>query len=235
MAEEQYFFVPPALIDTDRFKLPDNEAYHFRQVLRKGKGDLIWIIDGEGKAYRTRITEVEGETVTGRIIETVPNYGESRNHLHLGIGIIKKDKLEWVVEKATELGVRDISILSMEKSVKKNINQIRLKKIIRSAMKQCGRSFEPSIIGPVSLVDWLQKTESNRAAKLVCHPGGLKLSGINRSRSNAYDILVGPEGGFSENELLQAEQFGFNRVDLGERRLRSETAAITTLAVLSVR
>ena len=230
MAEEHYFFVSPELITNDQFQLPQDEAYHASKVLRRSAHDIIWLIDGVGSAYKGEITEIDGKKVIGRILERIAGYGESDKKVNLGIGILKKDKLEWVVEKATELGVVNISFLKMDHCIKKDVNIDRLSKIVRSAVKQCGRSTEPLLKGPVSLLDWIHSSMENDGMNLICHPGGEKITDLMRGNKNFINVLVGPEGGFSANELYLTEHEGFLGLDLGNRRLRSETAAISVVS-----
>lgn len=232
MSEENYFFVPPEGIADGKFILPEEEKYHASKVLRKMAGDEIWILDGQGCAYRGLISDVKHGLVTGTILESIPGYGEPDRKVHLGIGILKKDKLEWVVEKSTELGVNGITFLLLDHCVKKEANIDRLERIIRSAVKQCGRSQEPRITGPVSLIDWLEIVGSWADKHLICNPGGKNIMELSKSLPEKISVLVGPEGGFSQNELYLAGQSEFLTLNLGKRRLRAETAAVAACSQL---
>jgi len=230
MAEENYFFVPEHLIGENHFSLPEDEAHHFNRVLRKSEGEMIWLLDGIGTAYRGCVTKVDPTEVSGNILESFAGYGETGRNIHLGIGILKKDKLEWVVEKITELGVNKISFVLMDHSIKKDVNLVRLNRIVRSAVKQCGRSFEPQLSEPMSLNSWIRSIDGKNSVNLICHPGGKKIVDRIGVETSNYNVLVGPEGGFSENELDISKRSGFLTVDLGNRRLRAETAAIAACA-----
>ena len=231
MADKIFLHVNPLDIDDDRFTLSDDESHHAKHVLRLKLGHKIWLIDGKGTAYTGEITSLNGST-KGRIHETFSGEGENPWYLHLAIAVLKKSRFEFLIEKATELGVNKISIIRMDRCGKQVIQASRLKKLISSAAKQCGRSVFPKIEEYSSLTNFIdQSTENIVAANWA---GKLSLSNyLSPGFESLFCILVGPEGDFSVNELDVLNQNKIPMVTLGSRRLRSETAGIYALSAMN--
>jgi len=235
MPDKIFFFVDPHNISDNKFFLNEQESHHLTKVLRKPVGTNIWLVDGNGYAYYGTFQKFQNDVASGTIMEVFPKYGENKIQIDLGIGILKKDKMNLVVEKATECGVNDIIPLVLDKCIKRDINIDRLLKISKTAVKQCGRSVFPNIPNPLSLEELL--TSSTNKLVLVCHESGNNgidiLPEILRIQSKIL-LIVGPEGDFSKEEIdfLQEKKVTF--VNLGNRRLRSETAVITALSQINL-
>ena len=200
MPDKIFFFVEPHNILDNKFLLNEHESHHLIKVLRKPTGTKIWLTDGVGKVYHGTILSIRNNLVSGQVLEVFPNYGENKIHVSLGIGILKKDKMNFIVEKATECGVNEIIPLILEKSVKRNINIDRLKKISKSAVKQSGRSINPTIPRSNTL-DELLNTITNHSI-VVCHESGdYGIDIFPKIVTNQFKILllVGPEGDFSKD------------------------------------
>ena len=235
MSDKIFFFVDKDNISNNQFFLNKQESHHLINVLRKPIGTEIWLIDGIGCAYRGIVENFYEDVVSGQILDEFPKYGENNVQIVLGIGILKKDKMNLVVEKATELGVNKITPLLLDKCIKRDINLDRLVKISKTALKQCGRSSLPIIQKPKTLNESLFDNSENTI--LACHESGN--SGIDilpKVLNNITKILllIGPEGDFSKKEVELLKTHDAKFIELGNRRLRSETAVITALSQLNL-
>ncbi len=235
MPDKLFFFVDPNSISDNIFILNKQESHHLTKVLRKSIGTEIWLIDGNGKAYYGIFQDIQNDIVTGNILKIFPNHGENKIQISLGVGILKKDKMSFVVEKATECGVNEIIPLVLDKCIKRNVNNERLVKISKSAVKQSGRSVIPRITKPIALEELLNTNTYNSI--LVCHESGKNginiLSKMFKNQSRML-LLVGPEGDFSKDEIGFLKEQKVNFISLGNRRLRSETAVITALSQINI-
>lgn len=235
MPDKIFFFVDPDNISDNKFFLDENESYHLTKVLRKPIGAEIWLTDGIGRVYLGTYKKFQNDAVSGTISEVFQQYGENKIQIDLGVGILKKDKMNFVVEKATECGVTEIVPLVLDKCIKRDINIDRLIKISKSAVKQCGRSVFPRITKPLSL-EVLLNSSTNKSV-LACHESGSNgidfLPEILRNQSNVL-LLIGPEGDFSKEEISFLKEKEVTFINLGNRRLRSETAVIAALSQLNL-
>lgn len=230
MAGEHYFYLSPNQINEDHFTLDAEEAHHAANVLRLQVNDEIWLLDGVGSAYKGIITH-NGKSVAGDILERIPNHAEANVTMHLAVGLIKRDRFEWLLEKAVECGAASITPLILDRCVKKSLNMERSQKIVQTAAKQCGRSLFPVLHEPATLENYLE----NRSGATVClqSAGEIPLAIWQRKKSTyEISVLIGPEGDFSENEKNVMENNNIDIVTLGSRRLRTETAAITALNII---
>ena len=235
MPDKIFFFVDPDNISDNKFFLDENESYHLTKVLRKPIGAEIWLTDGIGRVYLGTYKKFQNDAVSGTISEVFQQFGENKIQIDLGVGILKKDKMNFVVEKATECGVTEIVPLVLDKCIKRDINIDRLIKISKSAVKQCGRSVFPRITKPLSL-EVLLNSSTNKSV-LVCHESGSNgidfLPEILRNQSNVL-LLIGPEGDFSKEEISFLKEKELTFINLGNRRLRSETAVIAALSQINL-
>ncbi len=234
MADKIYFFVNVENISNNRFILDKAESHHLLKVLRKPLGTDIWLTDGVGTTYWGRLKTIENDIAQGEILKVYPKYGENKIQIFLGIGILKKDKMNLVVEKATEGGVTEIFPLKLDKCIKQNIQIERLQKISQTAVKQCGRSVTPIIHDQSNLIDTLVKHKE--ALTMACHESGkIGVNSIANDIKNYSKVLllIGPEGDFSERELDMLNKNNSIFINLGNRRLRSETAVITAISQLN--
>ncbi len=234
-SEKHFFQVLPNQVNGETFELTETESHHLTRVLRLREGATIWLLDGVGTAYRAQVEDVASGRVQGRILRRYPNYGETVVPLHLGLGLLKRDRMEWAVEKATEAGIKSITPLLLDRCVKRSLRRERLEKVAQAAAKQCGRSVIPEVHDTLSLNQWLEICSPGRS--LVCSQDTkLSLSEWYRSavpHTTDLFILIGPEGDFSPREKDLLGQAPMTAIHLGPRRLRSETAVITALAILN--
>ena len=229
---EKAFYINPKNISKGRFSLCEEESKHASKVLRLKIGDSIILIDGRSKGYLGEIQKVNKKELSGIIKKVVKDLGENKNDIHISPALIKKRRFEILLEKATELGIKEIHPIIMKRSVFETIDLDRCKKILIASAKQCRRSFIPIIHEPKSLKSLL--TIKTKYTHYACHLNAdLNLLPSNASIQNPINVIIGPEGGFSENELVLMEKKGIMFFSLGNRRLRSETAAITALTLLN--
>ena len=230
MADEHFFYISPDNISKNCFTLDAEETHHVLNVLRLQVDDEIWLLDGVGIAYRG-IIKNNGQEVSGEIIAESPGFSEPKVEMHLAVGLIKKDRFEWLLEKAVECGALSITPLLLDRCLKKTLNLERSQKIVRTAAKQCGRSRFPKLNEPTSLDNYL----NDKSDLTVClqSEGETSLTTWQREKSpNKVSVLIGPEGDFSENEMNIIRDNNIKIVSLGNRRLRTETAAITALNII---
>jgi 16S rRNA (uracil1498-N3)-methyltransferase len=212
-------------------ELTEQEARHASKVMRAREGDLLTVVDGRGGWYEGIIRRITKKTIQVEIQKSrrIP---PSDPTLILGMGIIKKrDRLEFAVEKAVELGVSEIMLFRSEHTIKENVRMDRLESIAISAMKQSLRAWLPQISMYHSLEGLIQRTDD--AQLLMAHekvePAKNNIS-LKQLDEDRLLLLVGPEGGFSEDEVAFAKSQGAQLVSLGSYRLRAETAAVAFLS-----
>jgi len=226
------FYAPPEQIHRNIIELEGQEARHAVKALRYTEGDQITVVDGIGTWYEGIIRQTGKQTVRVEILES-RKISEPHPRLKLGLGIIKKrDRLEFAVEKAVELGVSGVILFRSRHTIKQNVRIGRMESIALSAMKQSLRAWLPSVTVVRSLKELL-KNETTRETELyIAHKKGMvKCPSVscNKKKKN-HVLLVGPEGGFSENELKSVEKAGGEKISLGPNRLRTETAAVVFLS-----
>lgn len=234
------FYVPPENIHGNRVILPEDEARHASKVLRAGVGDEIIVVDGAAGWYRVRIDHIDRRSVGGHVVERRENVGEPPYELVLGFGLIKhRSRFETLLEKAVELGVSVLAPLITERTERDRIREERSEGVLISAMKQCGRSRLPELLEPMTFDDFAATARARWSADLqvICHENASAENRIMQlltlgSAVSSIVAAVGPEGGFSDDELLRANAAGFKTVLLGNRRLRAETAGIAVAAAV---
>jgi 16S rRNA (uracil1498-N3)-methyltransferase len=212
-------------------ELVEQEAKHASKVMRAREGDMLTVVDGRGNWYEGIIRRKTRKTVQIEI-EQSQHISPSEPALILGMGIIKKrDRLEFAVEKAVELGVSEIRLFRSEHTIKENVRMDRLESIATSAMKQSLRAWLPQISMYNSLEELIERTDD--AQLLMAHekvePGKNNIS-LKQLDEDRLLLLVGPEGGFSDTEVAFAKKKGAQLVSLGSYRLRAETAAVAFLS-----
>ena len=226
--DEIFLQVHPSAINNNQFKLSANESHHFLKSLRGSVGDEVFLLDGLGTAFQAQVNAIDNSIVRGNIDKSFANYGENRKNIHLSLGLIKGKRMDIAIEKSVEFGVKSIHPILFDRSIKKSLNHQRLSKIIASAAKQCGRSFFPDIKETLPFSDWVDKYNEDNL--FVCHfQGKSKLEKIVDAESDNITIVVGPEGDFSKSEISLINHHKIPLVNLGPRRLRSESACISSL------
>lgn len=228
------YYTPPECVCADELRVEGDEARHMSRVLRTRTGDMVRVVDGCGTAYIVRVLEVGHAAVRCHIHSRTPMECEPSRSLTLGVALLKNPaRFDVLVEKATELGVCAVVPLMSARTVPHRARAGRWHQIAIAAMKQSGRCVCPVIREATALQDFLREG-SPGVLRLVPHErADTSLSGAaGGDTSGDIRVAVGPEGGFSEDEIEDARRAGFIPVTLGRRRLRTETAALTAAALL---
>jgi 16S rRNA (uracil1498-N3)-methyltransferase len=232
------FIVEKQNIDLERHTLvlTDDEAHHATRSLRTKPGEAILATDLAGICYLCRAEGADPGTLTCSIQEILPNFGEPKQNVLLIQGMIAQpSRWEFLLEKATELGVTAIQPITTERTERTSFNRERSDRILRVAVKQTKRARMPELRELSSFAEALSHVINNGRKLVLLHEAANSSSSIPRSwaaDSKALAIAVGPEGGFSDSEVLMASNAGAEIISLGPRRLRAETAAIAALAIL---
>ena len=218
--------------------LAGTDASHIRTVLRLQAGDKIQVLDGKGSLYVVQLTDVKAKSVKGEIISSEKVNTESPLKIHLGQSLIKGNKFDVVLRKSVELGVESITPLMTERTVVKSDSDkkiARWKKIAEESCKQCGRSSIPDVSENITKLDDFCQQVSGADLKLMFWEleSEYGLKDINpQIAPSSVSVLIGPEGGFTVEEVETARSHGFQTVGLGPRILRAETAPLVVLSLL---
>jgi 16S rRNA (uracil1498-N3)-methyltransferase len=233
------FYCPPPLPRNNHFELPREAAHHAHRVLRLRMNDPVQIFDGEGGAFDAKIAEIGGKRVVLHELQTCMAESESSLRIVLAQAMCGSEKMDWVVQKATELGVAEILPVQSQRSVARLSGERVLRRtahwrnVAIAACEQCGRNILPRIHEPQELSTWLASMRSMASAKFILQPeGSTPLHKQPVPQGGTAILLIGPEGGFSEDEAKMAYMAGFVPVRLGKRVLRTETAAMAGVAAL---
>ncbi len=220
--------------------LDAEESRHAVRVLRMREGDIINVTDGRGNLYRCRILQANDRACVVEVAEQEFSISNSQFSIHLAVAPTKNPaRMEWLVEKAVEIGVGEITLLQCDHSERTFLKTDRLEKLAVSAMKQSLHLTLPPINPAVSLHDWLNSQFSilNSQFKFIAHCEADKprtpLAAAMQPGRDAV-VLIGPEGDFSEEEIQQALAAGFQPVSLGPSRLRTETAALYAVTAFNL-
>ncbi|GGI78258.1 16S rRNA (uracil(1498)-N(3))-methyltransferase [Shewanella gelidii] len=221
------------------FQLDDEGAGHIGRVLRMGAGEQISLFNNDGYDYLCEISHANKKNVTVKVLSNIENSCESPLNIHLGQVISRGDRMDFTIQKSVELGVNTITPLFSERCGVKLTGERLAKKIQQwqkiaiSACEQSGRSIVPQIRPAMSVQDWCAETTT--ALKLNLHPRAqFGINGLN-IETTRIRLLIGPEGGLSEQEIKMTETLSFTEIQLGPRVLRTETAALTTLSALQMK
>lgn len=212
-------------------------AYHVARVLRMREGAPLIVFDGSGVDYQAEIVQVDGDKVTVHLRNQTPGTAESPLRITLVQGVSRSERMDWTLQKATELGAAAVAPVLTSRSVVRLDEKQAAKKqahwrgIVIGACEQCGRSRVPAVSAPVSLRDYFANVRKD-GMRLVLSPSApASLTGI-ASLPSKVELLIGPEGGLDDEEVSAAQKSGFMPVRLGPRVLRTETAAVVALTVL---
>ncbi len=241
MKEQRYFYTP----EPEALELPGEEAQHAVRVLRLGMGDELNLVDGHGGFYTAVITEASNHHCRYRITGKIPQQPEWKGSIAVAVAPTKNmDRIEWFVEKATEIGVDDIVMLECQFSERRMIKTERLEKVAIAAMKQSHKAWKPQIEGMTDFMHFIAREDLPRQ-RFIAHcydqtdikPDGVAekpfLADVLESGEPAL-VMVGPEGDFSVDEVRAAESAGFRSITLGTSRLRTETAALVAVHLMRI-
>jgi 16S rRNA (uracil1498-N3)-methyltransferase len=243
--QRRRFYAAPDRITGGRITLPSDETHHLSRALRLRPGDEAFVFDGEGREYRCRISNLEQDAATLEIVEELADNVESSLRLTLAQALVKGEKFELIVQKATELGVGAIiplmtenaDVVALEDRTGKRLD--RWRRISVEAVKQCGRRQIPQISRPLPLEQCLNDNEitlPDGTALALNERGGQTMDlALGTGAVRSVTAFIGPEGGWSDGELALLTAHGAKMVTLGPRVLRTETAAIVALALIQNR
>jgi 16S rRNA (uracil1498-N3)-methyltransferase len=229
----QLFYVPN--VAENEIVLDETESKHAIRVLRLNVGDKIQVVNGKGGFFLAEITQPHPKKCKLSILESHTEFGKRRFNLHMAIAPTKNiDRFEWFLEKATEIGIDEITPVLCEHSERKTIKPDRLEKILVSAMKQSVKAYLPKLNPMVSFNEFLIKNEGEQKYIAHCNEGEKEHLQNEVEKEKSVTILIGPEGDFSPEEVEQAKKNGFCEISLGSSRLRTETAAIVACHIVNL-
>jgi 16S rRNA (uracil1498-N3)-methyltransferase len=220
-----HLFYTPDIIG-DSYELNEEESRHCAKVLRLEQGDRVNLIDGRGGFYLAEIVNPHPKRTLLKVLEHQQEFSKRNHYLHIAVAPTKNiDRFEWFLEKATEIGIDEITPIICERSERKDVKTERLNKIITSAVKQSLKAYHPKLNEPSRFKDFIQKSGSQ---KFIAHCIDSEKSALSDKINlhGNYTVLIGPEGDFSPSELDSALNSGYIPVTLGDSRLRTETAAL---------
>lgn len=237
MKETRFFYVPNAGQENE---MPTEEALHALRVLRIKSGDEINLMDGVGNFYRAEVTLAATKRCLYEVKEVLPQQPAWHGRVHLAIAPTKvMDRIEWMAEKATEIGFDELSFLNCKFSERKTMRTVRLDKIVISAVKQSHKAWKPIVNQMVSFKEFIAQPRKGR--KFICHCyEEFEKVDLMTELQKPYDedadvtVLVGPEGDFSVDEVKLAIANGYESASLGTSRLRTETAGLMSVAMANL-
>ena len=213
----------------------EEEGRHLTSVLRKKTGDLLQLTDGQGFFYQAELSDAGKRQVLARIVSKTAAPPPRAGRLHIAIAPTKQmERLEWFLEKATEIGIDEITPLLCKRSERDTVRLDRLEKILVSAMKQSLRAWLPKLNQPTRFQDFIKKTGEEQKRLAWCSDEPLPHLKTTLNLGQNTVIAIGPEGDFSPEEVQLALTNGFQGVGLGEARLRTETAGLLAVTVFNL-
>jgi 16S rRNA (uracil1498-N3)-methyltransferase len=223
----QLFYTPDIDAASTTYQLNEEESKHCARVLRLQTGDKIQLIDGKGNFYTAAITDPHPKRTSIQIISIQKDFHKRNHYLHIAIAPTKNiERLEWFLEKATEIGIDEISLIVCQRSERKEVKIDRLDKIITSAIKQSIKAWHPVLNEPINLNKLATMPFEGQKFIAHCEEGDRFTLKHELKPFGRYLILIGPEGDFTPKEIDDALNSGFKAITLGESRLRTETAAL---------
>ena len=216
-------------------ELDENEFHHL-QVLRVRDGEVLNIFDGKGNLYQGKLAAINKKTATVSVSDIIKTEPAPTAELHIAIAPTKNiDRTEWFIEKATEIGIHQITPVICRRSERREVRIDRLDKVVLSAAKQSLHLHMPKLNNTMSLADFLKANRESKAKKFIAyceeHTTHLKDRFQN---GESITVLIGPEGDFTAEEVSLAKECGFEAVSLGESRLRTETAGVMVSAIFTI-
>lgn len=213
----------------------ETESKHMIRVLRLVRGDRIHLADGKGNLYEAILADPDPRKCRVEIVSRQNEYGKRNHYIHIAVAPTKNtDRLEWFAEKATEIGIDEITPVLCERSERKVLKTDRLERVMIAAMKQSGRAYLPRINALIPLDQLLTAPFPGRKFIAHCHDQDKSPLSRQLSDSRSNLVLIGPEGDFSEQELGKALREAFIPVALGKSTLRTETAALVACHTINL-
>lgn len=236
------FFLPAETLNNDEITFPPEVGRQINRVLRLKAGTHVVVLDNRGLQADVELTEVSSERVTGRILQRAPASGEPDARLTLYLGLTQREKFEWMLQKCTEVGAAVFVPLVTQRSLVQHGEEVERKRarweaILREASEQCGRGRIPELHPALQWKGAVEDAVNSHDLVVVAWEGehilGLRtaLAGLRGRSAPKLAIMIGPEGGLSEEEIIFARAAGVKALSLGARILRMETAAVVAAAL----
>ena len=214
--------------------LDEEESRHLSKVLRLNADDPVELVDGIGRLYKGIITDADSRNAKVRIMETIEGHLARDFYLHLAIAPTKSaDRFEWFLEKATEIGVEEITPILCERSERTRIRHDRSEKILLAAMKQSGRAYLPKLNPMIPFRECLERADADLKFIAHCGAGPGEIMEKPGPRDLSWLVLIGPEGDFSSEEVNMATAGNFKEISLGDAVYRTETAGIIACQLIN--
>ena len=229
-----HLFYTPELLG-EYYILNEQESKHCIQVLRLKAGDYIQLTDGKGNLFKAELISDNTRRCEVKIVETLKDFGKRDYRIHLAVAPTKNiNRYEWFLEKATEIGIDDITPMFCQRSERKVVRNDRLEKVITSAMKQSIKAYHPVLHKPQSFKDFTKNDLYGE--KYIAYVEEGEHPSLKSLYTPGKDVvvLIGPEGDFNPEEVKMAIDNGFSTVNLGKSRLRTETAAVVACHTVSL-
>ena len=223
----QLFYTPDLTDKSPVYYLTEEESKHCIRVLRLQNGDKVQLIDGRGGLYEAEIVDPHPKKVALKLLSQQQGYGKCNHYLHIAVAPTKNiERLEWFLEKATEIGIDEVSLIICQRSERKEAKAERLNKIITAAIKQSLKAYHPQLNEPLAYQKFIAMPFNGQKFIAHCEPSDkAELKSLIKP-NGSYLIMIGPEGDFAPKEIDDALQNGFEPITLGNSRLRTETAAL---------
>jgi len=225
-------------LSQNSFTLSLEETKHIAKSMRLKEGDIVWITDGKGTLAKSSLTNIYKDTCVVEILERTYFDKSAQKQLHLAVAPTKNpDRIEWLVEKAVEIGVSQISFIICDRSERKHVDLSRLHRVAIAALKQSNETWLPEL-KTYSFAQFMNENSAVKMAKFIACCGdkekSIDISDIKYHHKDAV-FLIGPEGDFTPQELLTAEAHGFQHISLGDKILRTETAALLVTCCFAIK
>ncbi len=219
------FYTPDIFSDT--YILNEEESKHCIKVLRLQTGDMVQLVDGRGGFYEALVEDPHPKRTRIKIVNVQKEFGKRNHNLHIAIAPTKNiDRIEWFLEKATEIGIDEVTLLICDRSERKEVKTDRLNKVITSAVKQSIKAYHPKLNEPQRFKDFILKDTGGQKFIAHCIESEKTVLKDQIKLNSHYLVLIGPEGDFSPSEVEAALDLNFLPISLGNSRLRTETAAL---------
>ena len=238
------FFVPPECVTPPTISITGDLLGHLQDSLRVTIGEILWVGNGQGSRYRTEITDISKRAVTGLILETIQAPPRHTPDLILGQSLLKGEKMDWVIQKASELGISAIVPIESRHSVvqikadRVNHQLARWQRIAVEAAQQSEQWRVPTITAPQIITDLLKNRPTYTVTLMLTERRdgkSLQTVALPNETTGSVLIVIGPEGGWSKEEMGLVEQAGIQPITLGPHILRAETAAIAVVSIVQSR
>jgi 16S rRNA (uracil1498-N3)-methyltransferase len=219
------FYTPD--IKSDIFELNEEESKHCIKVLRLEAGTMLHLVDGIGGFYDAIIEDPHPKRTKLKILKKIEEFAKRNHYLHIAIAPTKNiERIEWFLEKATEIGIDEITPIICDRSERKEVKTERLNKVISSAVKQSIKAYHPKLNEAIRFNDLIAKNTNTQKFIAHCMDSGKVTLKEQLIANGNYLIIIGPEGDFTLQEIETALKHDFSPISLGESRLRTETAAL---------